>query len=377
MSEKRSEVTKIFPKQRALFLSVASAACLFVMGCSVSQQPSGSEKQWETPGNFIVSYGPVMEPYSSKIDNSYYLYSSSGQHLGRSSGRGSWAPVALTSQEGAYGYFSDSIEKLGVNDQKVSFLKNSPVSFYGRSPEGKLAVAIINDSHSAEFHHSSIAFGGGSIVKQTLPTVPHSLAVGEEAALVVGDSRDGNHRKKDLVLIRNDGAVKAIDFPPGYNAGIPDFKYPHVNYLGSGLFEVLEGVTEGEVTHFRSFEVRIGVDDRLMTQRIAHFSMALHDDFAITRTLPFGENGFIDAKGNVFINHRDLYPPESTGKIQAFDANDFIPVNSSKEALIGIRREDSIEIRRWGKPEEIVVSLAYEGEECSDEACGISSISLI
>ncbi|AKE41624.1 hypothetical protein UL82_07310 [Corynebacterium kutscheri] len=366
---------KIFSRPQRVLWIIVSIACMVFVGCSDAQQYSESEKLWTSPGNFIVSYGPIMEPYSSKIDNSYYLYSPSGQQLGWLQGQGSWAPVALATRKGSYGYFAGSINNLGDGTQKVSFLKESPVSFYGSSPNGNLAIAIINDSNSAEFHHSFVAFYEESTSKGTVPTVPHSLAVGEEAALVVGDSYEGERYEKDLVLIRNDGSIKKINFPLGYDENIPDFKYPHVNYLGNGVFEVLEGITKGERTDFKSFEVRIGDDDELTIQKVTHFSMNLHEDFAITQSLPFGENGFIDINGNVFINHRDTHLPEKTGNIRSFNAKAYIPVNFSTEALLGIRQKDCIEISRWDKPELVVARLKYEKKACSDDACGISSIS--
>ncbi|OIR41053.1 hypothetical protein BJP07_09420 [Corynebacterium sp. NML130628] len=281
----------------------------------------------------------------------------------------------MTTREGSYGYFPDSIKDLGSGEEKASFLERSPVTFYDGSPTGNLAVGIVNDSDSAEFHHSFIVFHGQSTFKAPVPTVPHSLAVSEDAALVVGDSYEGERHKKDLVLVRKDGSVTTIDFPHGYDTSIPDFKYPHVNYLGDGLFEILEGKTEGEVTHFTSFEVRLSDDNEAVTQQISHFSMALHKNFAVTRSLPFGENGFIDTNGTVFINHRDSEPPELTGTIPRFQEENFIPVNFSTQALFGIRRKDIIEIRRWDAPEKITARLNYEQNACSDEACGISSIS--
>lgn len=128
-------------------------------------------------------------------------------------------------------------------------------------------------------------------------------------------------------------------------------------------------------TNFKSFELRISDEDELLIQKVTHFSMDLHEDFAVTRSLPFGENGFIDVNGNVFINHRDSHPPEQTGTIQSFNTESYIPVNSSTEALVGLRRKDFIEIRRWDKPDIMVARLSYENKACSDEACGIASVS--
>lgn len=364
--------------QWAALLSVVLSLFLTLMGCSVlGQKPSDEQGEWSRKGSFIASYGPVVEPYSSRIRNSYYLYSDSGKQLSAAKGRGSWAPVAITTQSGAYGYFSGSLEQLGSDGPEVSFMKNSPVSFYGHSPEGRMAVAILNDSDSAEFHHSSVVFDGASANKATIPTVPHSLAVGERNALVVGDSVDGNVQRKDLLLLDADGTVTNIGFPSGYDESLPDFKYPHVNYLGDGLFEVLQAATEGPVTNFKSFEVRIVNDSYLETQQVRSFSMSLNDDFAVTRSLPLGENGFIDTSGRVFINHRDVFGPEHTGTIPQFDTDKFVPVNSSTEALLGIRTASSIEIRKWAKPEEIVAEIAYERGACADEACGLSSISAV
>ena len=368
-------MTQVFSLKQIFRWLTVPASCLVLAGCTDVERSTGNKQAWASPGNFVVSYGPVVEPYSSSIHNTYYLYSPSGQRLASSQGKGSWTPVALTTREGSFGYFSDSIKDLGSGEEKASLLERSPVSFYGGSPAGNLTVGIVNDSDSAEFHHSLVVFHGQSTFKEPIPTVPHSLAVGEDAALVVGDSYEGERHKKDLVLVRSDDSVKTIDFPRGYDTSIPDFKCPHVNYLSNGVFEILEGRTEGEVTRFKSFEVRISDDDELVTQKVSHFSMVLHNDFAITRSLPLGENGVIDTNGNVFINHRDTKPPELTGTIPQFHEKSFVPVNFSAEALFGIRRKDSIEIRRWDAPEEITARLSYEKNACSDSACGISSIS--
>ena len=367
-------MSKVTLKKLGLFWLAVSAACTVLVGCTSHEHSSDDSAAWASPGNFIVSYGPVMEPYSSDIPNSYYVYSPTGQLLASTQGQGSWTPVALSAHGRSYGYFSDSLDDLGTGEEKASFLERSPVSFYGGSPEGNLAVAIINESASVEFHHSVVVFYGQSTFKEPVPTVPHSLAVGEEAALVVGDSFEGEHHKKDLVLVSSDGSVKTIDFPRGYDTTVPDFKYPHVNYLGDGLFEVLEGRTEGEVTNFKSFEVRVS-NDEVVTQKVRQFSMELPKDFAVARSLPFGENGFIDTSGNVFINHRDGQSPERTGTIPDFHEDGFIPVSFSAEPFFGILRRNLIEIRRWEAPEKVVAQLSYEKSACRDDACGISSIS--
>ena len=282
-------MTQVFSLKQIFRWLTVPAACLVLVGCTDVKRSTGDKQAWASPGNFVVSYGPVVEPYSSSIHNTYYLYSPSGQRLASSQGKGSWTPVALTTREGSFGYFSDSIKDLGSGEEKASFLERSPISFYGGSPAGNLTVGIVNDSDSAEFHHSLVVFHGQSTFKEPIPTVPHSLAVGEDAALVVGDSYEGERHKKDLVLVRSDGSVKTIDFPRGYDTSIPDFKYPHVNYLSNGVFEILEGRTEGEVTRFKSFEVRISDDDELVTQKVSLFpwffimTLLLHEAYRWAR----------------------------------------------------------------------------------------------
>ena len=86
---------------------------------------------------------------------------------------------------------------------------------------------------------------------------------------------------------------------------------------------------EGSRTFLTAFEVRVSGDDTLDTEQVTEHVMTLHEDFAVTRTLPRGENGFIDKEGRVFINRRDSADPELTGTIEGFSEEQFIFMNSA------------------------------------------------
>ncbi|GAB3948106.1 hypothetical protein [Corynebacterium tapiri] len=240
-----------------------------------------------------------------------------------------------------------------------------------------MAVAIMNESQSAEFLFKAVVFNRGEVNSVPIPSGVHSLAVGENHALIAGDSLGDDPKKKELYLLKSNGQVKQIPFPEGYDLTTPDFKYSHVNYLGAGLFEVLQGVPDGEVTKLKSFEVRVTPEMTLKVENTREFKMTLANNFVKHVMLPFGETGFIDDQGSVFINHRDTKDPERTGHVDGVTRETYVRVNSSIEALFGVRRDGLIEIRRWGSPESIVTEIPFEKGACSDEACGIASVSKI
>ena len=181
-----------------------------------------------------------------------------------------------------------------------------------------------------------------------------------------------------MFLLDAEGDGREIAFPDGYEVNSPDFKYPHVNYLGDGLFEILQGRVEGSRTFLTAFEVRVSGDDSLDTEQVTEHVMTLHDDFAVTRTLQRGENGFIDNEGRVFINRRDSADPELTGTIEGFSEEQFIPMNSAGfDPKFALEKGGKIEVRSWNAPEKPLTTFDYHSEACKDSSCGVSSISEI
>ncbi|WP_143111741.1 hypothetical protein [Corynebacterium sp. NML130628] len=218
----------------------------------------------------------------------------------------------------------------------------------------------------------------GEIIEQDFPAIPHSLAVGDSEALIVGNPQENerNANENELYLLESDGNLTKIPFPPGYDVET-NFKYPYVNYLGDGKFEVLQGHSEGRKTHLTSFEVSVdSAKKQLDVHNIHPLTMMLSEDFAITRTLPNGENGVIDKSGNVYINRRDSSEPEKVGHIEEFSADNFIRMKTpGREPKFGIRRAGTIEVRKWNDPNTVLFSVNVERSACGSPDCGIASIS--
>lgn len=308
----------------------------------------------------------MLEPFGNNSSNSYYLHAPTGQEIDHVQGSGSWTPVALPTSGGSYLYFADSIQQHGLHNGSVEIHDYDPITYFGSSPEGSMAIAIVNSSQSAAFAHQAIILkDDGTTSTHDLPLVPHSLAVGEKHAIVIGYTPNATASDRRMFLLDAEGNGREIAFPDGYEVNSPDFKYPHVNYLGDGLFEILQGRVEGHRTFLTAFEVRV-------TEHV----MTLHEDFAVTRTLQRGENGFIDNEGRVFINRWDSADPELTGTIEGFSENQFIPVNSAGgDPKFALERGGKIEVRSWNAPEKPLTTISYHTEACRDSSCGISSVS--
>ncbi|WP_146183371.1 hypothetical protein [Corynebacterium liangguodongii] len=106
--------------------------------------------------------------------------------------------------------------------------------------------------------------------------------------------------------------------------------------------------------------------------------MTLNNDFAVTRTLRRGENGFIDNVGRVFINRRDSADPELTGSIEGFSKEQFIPVDSAGGGpTFALNKGGKIEVRSWNAPEKPLTIFDYHSEACKDSSCKVASISEI
>lgn len=361
----------------ALALSLIIAPLLIFR--ILPDRSKGAELGWATSGNYIVSYGPVKEPYPSTTDNTYYLYSPSGEEIGREKGPGSWSPIALPTRGGSYLYFADKIRQSGGNGSEISVPYRSPIVNFDGSPNGSFSIAILNTSQSAAFSHSVMLLkDDGEIIERDFPSIPHSLAVGDSEALIVGNPREGegNANENELYLLDTDGNLTKIPFPPGYDVET-DFKYPYANYLGDGKFEVLQGHSEGRKTHLTSFEVSVdSAKKQLDVHNIHPLTMTLSEDFAITRTLPNGENGVIDKSGNVYINRRDLSEPEQVGHIEGFSADNFIRMKTpGREPKFGLRRAGKIEVRKWNDPDAVLFSVDVERSACGSPDCDVASIS--
>lgn len=368
---------------KTVFSSVVFSGLLVLLtGCSPAGEGGSiapTAQDWSEPGNYIVSYGPVLQPFGSDSSNSYYLYTPSGRRIDHVKGSGSWTPVALPTSGGSYLYFADSIQQHGLHNGSVDIHDYDPITYFGSSPEGSMAIAIVNSSQSDTFAHQAIVLKeDGTTSTHDLPLVPHSLAVGEKHAIIIGYTPNGTASDRRMFLLGVEGKAREIAFPDGYEVNAPDFKYPHVNYLGAGLFEVLQGRAEGNRTFLTAFEVRVSEDNTLDTQQITEHAMTLYDDFAVTRTLQRGENGFIDNEGRVFINRRDSADPELTGTIEGFSEQQFIPVNSAGgDPKFALEKGGKIEVRSWNAPEKPLTTISYRTEACRDSSCGISSISEI
>lgn len=361
---------------------VFSGILALLAGCSPTQDggPAASTAlHWSESGNYIVSYGPVLEPFGNNSSNSYYLHAPTGQEIDHVQGSGSWTPVALPTSGGSYLYFADSIQQHGLHNGSVEIHDYDPITYFGSSPEGSMAIAIVNSSQSDAFAHQAIVLKeNGTTSTHDLPLVPHSLAVDEKHAIVIGYTPNGTASDRRMFLLDAEGNGREIAFPDGYEVNSPDFKYPHVNYLGDGLFEILQGRVEGNRTFLTAFEVRVSEDDTLDTEQVTEHVMTLHEDFAVTRTLQRGENGFIDNEGRVFINRRDFADPELTGTIEGFSEEQFIPVNSAGgDPKFALEKGGKIEVRSWNAPEKPLTTISYHTEACRDSSCGISSISEI
>lgn len=347
----------------------------------------GNEKpvdpqEWSKTGNFIVAYGPVFEPYPAWVKNSYYVYSPSGELIDHKVEDGGWWPVSLPTKGGAYLYFAHSLQQVGVNRATYEHVKYDYTDVYGSSPDGSYAVALLNTSHSGECSYTAaILKDTGQTFSHDLPFMPFRVAVGEDHAIAVGYDcpPPGTETKKGFYLLEPDGSGKELKLPQGYDIGLVDFPASPVNYLGDGLFEIIEGRKDGNVIHMKSFEVRVDSQEAaLVTERVTEHKFTLPDDFLVTVMLNHGEGAFIDKSGRVFIDRRDLSEPEYMGQVENFERNDFVPTYTvGDDPKFGIKRDGRLELYRWESPDQPILTVNQVRGACWEDVCDLASVSEI
>ena len=383
--------------QRGCLSVVAVVVCLAMLYTSAEKYAinrralPGNAASWGQSGNFIVGYGPVREPYSSNVQNTYQVFSPEGQWLDETTQRGGYYPVAIPTRQGSYLYFADSIKQAGEHTHEVDITDFDPIEYSSNSETGTFGVAVVNASTS-EFAYDSIVFiADGGSTTTSIDMVPHSLAVGKDYALIVGYASS----VRKLLLVDSRGRVTKIDFPKGYRLDSPSFPYPHVNYLGNDRFEVLqaERVTElerGHTVDFVSFEIELGEHhaDPDHTLSVSHFTKTLPDDFGAGYALSHGDTGYTTKDGRIYVNKRlTKNEPTFTGRIAGFSqerllTNDiFVPVNSQfGEPLFGIKDKESISIRSWFEPNKVRTVIPVSKNACFfdiDDVCDLASINLV
>ena len=383
--------------QRGCLSVVAVVVCLAMLYTSAEKYAinrralPGNAASWGQSGNFIVGYGPVREPYSSNVQNTYQVFSPEGQWLDETTQRGGYYPVAIPTRQGSYLYFADTIRQAGEHTHEVDITDFDPIEYCSNSETGIFGIAVVNASTS-EFAYDSIVFtADGGSTTTSIDMVPHSLAVGKDYALIVGYASS----VRKLLLVDSRGRVTKIDFPKGYRLDSPSFPYPHVNYLGNDRFEVLqaERVTElerGHTVDFVSFEIELGEHhaDPDHTLSVSRFTKTLPDDFGAGYALSHGDTGYTTKDGRIYVNKRlTKNQPTFTGRIAGFSqerllTNDiFVPVNSQfGEPLFGIKDKESISIRSWFEPNKVRTVIPVSKNACFfdiDDVCDLASINLV
>lgn len=371
--------------------------CLIVMVVSAEKYASTRRTlpehtaSWGQSGNYIMGYGPVREPYSSSIKNTYQVFSPDGQWLDETTQRGGYYPVAIPTRQGSYLYFADAIRQAGEHTHEIDITDFDPIEYSSNSETGTFGVAVVNASTS-EFSYDIVGLTADRRSTRFSPAmVPHSLAVGKDYALVAGHASS----TKKLLLVNNQGQAKEINFPKGYQLDSPNFPYPYVNYLGNDRFEVLqaERVTElerGHTVDFVSFEIELGEHhaDPDHTLSVSRFTKTLPDDFGAGYALSHGDTGYTTKDGRIYVNKRlTKNQPTFTGRIAGFSqerllTNDiFVPVNSQfGEPLFGIKDKESISIRSWFEPNKVRTVIPVSKNACFfdiDDVCDLASINLV
>ncbi|WP_165241352.1 hypothetical protein [Corynebacterium lizhenjunii] len=258
------------------------------------------------------------------------------------------------------------------------------------SPEGNLAVVGIQGDGTANGVETIMLLrADGAVFKQRIPFSSHSLDLSEDHVIVMGTSPEDTLQRNRIFVMDADGGGGEVALPQDYDADFVPMRYSTVNYLGDGLFEILqtdrvdhgEG---GERTEVTAFEVRV-TDSRaqepsahLKTQQVRQRVITWHDDAAVSDNLPYGESGFIDADGKVFISRRDSEKPEYTGTVADFVQEGFLRVRSkAADPKFALKREGYVEIRSWNNPERVVATLNTERFACRIEQCGIAAVTEI
>jgi len=383
--------------KRGCLSVLALVVCLIVMVVSAEKYASTrrtlpeNTASWGQSGNFIVSYGPVREPYSSSIKNTYQVFSPDGQWLDETTQKGGYYPIAIPTRQGSYLYFADAIKQAGEHTHEVDITDYDPIEYSSNSETGTFGVAVVNASTS-EFSYDIVGLtADGRSTKFSTVMVPHSLAVGKDYALVAGHASSA----KKLLLVNNQGQAKEINFPKGYQLDSPNFPYPYVNYLGNDRFEVLQAervkeLERGHTVDFVSFEIELGEHhaDPDRTLSVSRFTKTLPDDFGAGYALSHGDTGYTTKDGRIYVNKRlTKNEPTFTGQLAGFSKdrlltnNIFIPVNSQfGEPLFGIKDKESISIRSWFEPNKVRTVIPVSKNACffdMDDVCGLASINLV
>ena len=383
--------------QRGCLSVVAVVVCLAMLYTSAEKYAinrralPGNVASWGQSGNFIVGYGPVREPYSNNVQNTYQVFSPDGQWLDETTQRGGYYPVAIPTRQGSYLYFADTIKQAGEHTHEIDITDFDPIEYSSNSETGTFGVAVVNASTS-EFSYDIVGLtADGRSTRFSPAMVPHSLAVGKDYALVAGHASS----TKKLLLVNNQGQAKEINFPKGYQLDSPNFPYPYVNYLGNDRFEVLQAervkeLERGHTVEFISFEIELGKHhaDPDHALSVSRFTKTLPDDFGAGYALSHGDTGYTTKDGRIYVNKRlTKNEPTFTGRIAGFSqerllTNDiFVPVNSQfGEPLFGIKDKESISIRSWFEPNKVRTVIPVSKNACFfdiDDVCDLASINLI
>ena len=383
--------------KRGCLSVLALVVCLIVMVVSAEKYASTrrtlpeNTASWGQSGNYIMGYGPVREPYSSSIKNTYQVFSPDGQWLDEMTQKGGYYPIAIPTRQGSYLYFADAIKQAGEHTHEVDIMDYDPIEYSSNSETGTFGVAVVNASTS-EFSYDIVGLtADGRSTKFSTVMVPHSLAVGKDYALVAGHASSA----KKLLLVNNQGQAKEINFPKGYQLDSPNFPYPYVNYLGNDRFEVLQAervkeLERGHTVDFVSFEIELGEHhaDPDHALSVSRFTKTLPDDFGAGYALSHGDTGYTTKDGRIYVNKRlTKNEPTFTGQLAGFSKdrlltnNIFIPVNSLfGDPLFGIKDKESISIRSWFEPNKVRTVIPVSKNACffdMDDVCGLASINLV
>ena len=383
--------------KRGCLSVLALVVCLIVMVVSAEKYASTrrtlpeNTASWGQSGNYIMGYGPVREPYSSSIKNTYQVFSPDGQWLDETTQKGGYYPIAIPTRQGSYLYFADAITQAGEHTHEVDITDYDPIEYSSNSETGTFGVAVVNASTS-EFSYDIVGLtADGRSTKFSTVMVPHSLAVGKDYALVAGHASSA----KKLLLVNNQGQAKEINFPKGYQLDSPNFPYPYVNYLGNDRFEVLQAervkeLERGHTVDFVSFEIELGEHhaDPDHALSVSRFTKTLPDDFGAGYALSHGDTGYTTKDGRIYVNKRlTKNEPTFTGQLAGFSKdrlltnNIFIPVNSLfGDPLFGIKDKESISIRSWFEPNKVRTVIPVSKNACffdMDDVCGLALINLV
>lgn len=382
--------------KRGCLSVLALVVCLIVMVVSAEKYASTrrtlpeNTASWGQSGNYIMGYGPVREPYSSSIKNTYQVFSPDGQWLDETTQKGGYYPIAIPTRQGSYLYFADAIKQAGEHTHEISINPHDPIEYSSNSETGTFGVAAVNAS-STEFAYDILTLkNDGKSTKFSTDIVPISLAVGKDYALVAGYLSS----EKRLLLVDDQGHVTETSFPDEYRLDSPYFPYSYVNYLGNDRFEILQAdrVAEGERGHtvdFTSFEIELK-KNHASTKRVlsvSHFTKSLPEDFVATYALRHGDSGYVTEDGRVYVHERLNNTPTFTGQLEGFSKekhvtnNNFIPVNSRfGEPSFGIQSKDAVSIRSWFEPNKVIVTIPLSKNACFldvDEVCDLASINRV